>query len=57
MLPVILMIAPKEGTTPADVFPVMPTADELCAYLTEVLAKMTARNQLIGWTVTEVTTE
>lgn len=57
MHPVMLVIEPKEGTTRAGVAPVMPTMSELTAMLTEMAAKVTARNQLIGWTVREVTTE
>lgn len=56
MHPVMLVIEPKEGITKAGVAPATPGGAELCATLTELLAKATERHQLLGWKVTEVTT-
>lgn len=52
---VMLVIEPKEGITRAGVAPVMPAMSELCEQLTELLARVTERHQLLGWKVTEVT--
>jgi hypothetical protein len=56
MYQLTLVVAPKENVTAAGVLPHLPAGADLCAQLTELLAKATERHQLLGWRVTEVTT-
>lgn len=54
---VMLVIEPKDGITAAGVSPAVPGLGDLCEQLTELLAKATDRHALLGYRVTEVTTE
>ena len=55
-IPLVLVIEPKDGTTPAGQAPGLPSCAQLCDELAPLLARATERHALLGYRVTEVTT-